>query len=286
LAAGPSPLRDWPAETAAGRFGQSTRIAVGLEYDGAAYSGWQTQRGLRTLQQVAERALSGVAAEPISLVGAGRTDAGVHAAGQVAHFDTTARRTMRAWVLGANSELPEDVAVAWAVPVPAHFHARYCAEARTYRYVIGNRMARPALSARRAAWVWRALDATLMAEAAGFLIGEHDFSAFRSVECQAKSPVRRLQRLDVARHGDWVVIEATANAFLHHMMRNIAGLLIAIGKGKAPPAWAREVLEGRERARSAATAPSAGLYLWEVRYPAAFALPAPSPPRLFPADRL
>jgi tRNA pseudouridine38-40 synthase len=286
LPAGPSPSQGWPAEGAAGAFRQSTRIAVGLEYDGAAYSGWQTQRTPRTIQQVAERALSGVAAEPIRLVGAGRTDAGVHAAGQVAHFDTTARRTMRAWVLGANSELPEDVAVAWAVPVPSHFHARYCAEARTYRYVIGNRTARPALSARRAAWVWRALDAARMAEAAAFLIGEHDFSAFRSAECQAKSPIRRLQRLEVARHGDWVVIEATANAFLHHMMRNLVGLLIAVGKGEAPPAWAGEVLKGRDRARSAATAPAAGLYLWEVRYPAAFALPPPSLPRLFPADRL
>jgi tRNA pseudouridine38-40 synthase len=262
------------------------RIAIGLEYDGAAYAGWQTQRTLRTVQQAVEHALSSVAAEPISLVGAGRTDAGVHAAGQVAHFDTTARRAMRAWVLGANSELPQDVAVAWAVPVPAHFHARYCAEARTYRYVIGNRVARPALSAQRAAWVWRALDAARMAEAAAFLVGEHDFSAFRSTECQAKSPVRRLTRLTVVRHGDWVVIEATANAFLHHMMRNIAGLLIAVGKGEAPPAWAREVLEGRDRASSAATAPAAGLYLWEVRYPAAFALPAPSLPRLFPADQL
>jgi tRNA pseudouridine38-40 synthase len=262
------------------------RIALGLEYDGAAYSGWQAQRTLRTVQQVTERALSSVAAEPVSLVAAGRTDAGVHAAGQVAHFDTSARRTMRAWVLGTNSALPEDVGVAWAVPVPGHFHARYCAEARTYRYVIGNRMARPALSARRAAWVWRALDAARMAEAAAFLIGEHDFSAFRSTECQAKSPVRRLQRLTVVRHGDWVVIEATANAFLHHMMRNIAGLLVAVGKGEAPPAWAREVLAGRDRTRSAATAPAAGLYLWEVRYPAAFVLPPPPLARLFPADRL
>lgn len=263
-----------------------TRIAVGLEYDGAAYSGWQAQRTLRTVQEVAERALSGVAAEPISLVGAGRTDAGVHAAGQVAHFDTTARRTLRAWVLGANSALPSDVAVAWAVPVPAHFHARYCAEARSYRYVIGNRMARPALSAERAAWVWRALDAERMAEAAELLTGEHDFSAFRSAECQAKSPVRRLERLEVARHGDWVVIEATANAFLHHMMRNIAGLLVAVGKGEAPPGWARELLEGRDRGRGAATAPAAGLYLWEVRYPVAFALPRPSAARMFPPDQL
>jgi tRNA pseudouridine38-40 synthase len=287
LAAGSSPPQGWPAESAAGAFRQSTiRIAVGLEYDGSAYSGWQTQRALRTVQQVAERALSGVAAEPISVVGAGRTDAGVHAAGQVAHFDTTARRTMRAWVLGTNSALPEDVAVAWAVPVPQHFHARYCAEARTYRYVIGNRMARPALSARRAAWVWRALDASRMAEAAQLLTGEHDFSAFRSADCQAASPVRRLERLEVVRLGDWIVIEASANAYLHHMMRNIAGLLITVGKGEAPPAWAREVLEGRDRTRGAATAPAAGLYLWEVRYPAAFALPPASAPRVFPADRL
>jgi tRNA pseudouridine38-40 synthase len=249
------------------------RIAVGVEYDGTDFAGWQAQGSLRTVQQVIERALGRIAAEPLALVCAGRTDAGVHAHGQVAHFDTHALRTTRGWVLGANSELPGDVCVAWAAPVPAHFHARYCAQARTYRYLILNRLARPALLARRVAWIHRPLDHERMAEAAPLLHGEHDFSAFRSSECQARSPVRRLERLTVERRGDWVIIEATANAFLHHMMRNIAGLLIAIGKQEAPPGWAGEILEGRDRTQSAATAPAAGLYLMSVRYPAAFALP-------------
>lgn len=262
------------------------RIAVGVEYDGSAFAGWQSQRSLRTAQQLLEAALGAVAAEAVSVVGAGRTDAGVHARGQVAHFDTQAERTPRGWMLGANSELPSDLAVAWAVPVPGHFHARYSAEARTYRYLILNRSARSALAAKRAAWVARALDAERMAQAAALLLGEHDFSAFRAAECQAKSPVRRLERLAVARRGDWILIEAVANAFLHHMVRNIAGLLIAIGKGDQPPVWARTVLEGRDRTRSAATAPADGLYLWEVRYPSAFGLPAPPAQELPPADQL
>lgn len=262
------------------------RIAVGVEYDGSAFAGWQTQRSLRTVQQVLEGALGSIAAEAVSLVGAGRTDAGVHARGQVAHFDTEAQRVARSWVLGANSELPPDLSVAWALPVPAHFHARYSAEARSYRYLILNRSARSALAAKRAAWVARELDAERMAQAATLLLGEHDFSAFRSSECQAKSPVRRLERLYVVRHGDWIHIEAVANAFLHHMVRNIAGLLIAVGKGDQPPAWAGTVLEGRDRTRSAATAPAEGLYLWEVRYNQAFGLPAPPAYELPPADQL
>jgi len=253
------------------------RIAVGIEYDGSAFAGWQSQQSLRTVQQVLEEALGGVAAGPVSLVCAGRTDAGVHARAQVAHFDTHAERSARGWILGANTALADDAAILWAQRVPAHFHARYCAEARTYRYLILNRTARSALSARRTAWVTRALDVPRMQEAAAHLLGEHDFSAFRSAECQAKSPIRRLTRLAIERRGDWITIEAEANAFLHHMVRNIAGLLIAIGKGDEPPNWARSVLEGRDRTRSAATAPATGLYLWEVRYPAAFGLPAAGP---------
>jgi tRNA pseudouridine38-40 synthase len=262
---------------------RGVRIAVGVEYDGSAYAGWQAQASARTLQQVTEQALSSVAAEIVSLTCAGRTDAGVHASGQVAHFDTRALRSPRSWVLGANSELPHDVSLSWATPVPAHFHARYCAEARTYRYLILNRLARSALQASRAAWVHRRLDDERMRAAAQALLGEHDFSAFRSSECQAKSPVRRMERIGVERLGDWVVIEATANAFLHHMMRNVAGLLIAVGKGDAPPEWAHEVLVGRDRTRNAATAPAAGLYLLSVRYPAAFALPAARLPAVLPA---
>ncbi|HLJ37410.1 MAG TPA: tRNA pseudouridine(38-40) synthase TruA [Steroidobacteraceae bacterium] len=262
------------------------KIAVGVEYDGAAFAGWQTQRSVRTVQRTLEGALGSIAAEAVSVVCAGRTDAGVHARGQVVHFDTQAQRAPRSWMLGANSELPPDVAVTWALPVPAHFHARYSAEARTYRYLILNRSARSALAAQRAAWVARELDADRMTQAATLLLGEHDFSAFRSAECQAKSPVRRLERLGVVRRGDWVLIEAVANAFLHHMVRNIAGLLIAVGKGDQPPAWAGAVLEGRDRTRAAATAPADGLYLWEVRYPQAFGLPAPPPHGLPLPDQL
>lgn len=250
------------------------RIAVGVEYDGSAYAGWQTQGSVASVQAVTEQALSRIAAAPVALVCAGRTDAGVHALGQVAHFDTAAVRSARSWVLGANSELPSDISLTFARAVPDHFHARFSAEARTYRYLILNRGTRSALYARRAAWVHRRLDAAPMQEAALTLVGEHDFSAFRAAECQAKSPIRRLERLAVERRGEWIVIEATANAFLYHMVRNIVGLLMAVGRGDAPPAWARAVLLGRDRTKGAATAPATGLYFAAVRYPAAFALPA------------
>ena len=255
------------------------RVAVGIEYDGRAYAGWQTQPALRTLQAATEHACSCVADEPVSLTCAGRTDAGVHARGQVAHFDTSARRSARAWTLGANSHLPADVSFSWARVVPQHFHARYSAESRTYCYLILNRGTRAALAAGRATVIHRALDERRMAEAAQLLIGEHDFSAFRSAQCQARSPVRRLAELSVERHGEWLLMRATANAFLHHMVRNMAGLLIAVGQGKAAPHWARELLESRDRTRGAPTAPPDGLYLWSVRYPLAFGLP-PAEPQL------
>ena len=251
------------------------RFAVGVEYDGTAYAGWQTQQSARSVQEVAEAAFSRIAAQPVGLICAGRTDAGVHARWQVAHFDTNANRPLRAWLLGANSELPPDVSIAWVRPVPMHFHARYTAQARTYRYVILNRTTRSAFAMNRAASIFKPLDHERMAEAAAALIGSHDFSAFRSAECQANSPIRNVEKLTVARQGDWILIEATANAYLHHMMRNIAGLLIAIGRGDAPASWAREVLDGRDRKRNAATAPAEGLYFWGVRYPAVFGLPVP-----------
>jgi tRNA pseudouridine38-40 synthase len=251
------------------------RLAVGVEYDGTAYAGWQTQHSARSVQQVAEAAFSRIAAEPVSLICAGRTDAGVHARWQVAHFDTGANRRLRAWLLGANSELPPDVSIPWVRPVPMHFHARYSAEARTYRYLIFNRVTRSAFATNRAACIFKPLDHERMAQATVALHGSHDFSAFRSAECQARSPVRCMEKLTVTRRGDWIMIEATANAYLHHMMRNIAGLLIAIGRGDAPPSWAHEVLEGRDRKRNAATAPAGGLYFWGVRYSPAFGLPTP-----------
>jgi tRNA pseudouridine38-40 synthase len=251
------------------------RIAVGVEYDGSAFAGWQSQDGQRTVQQVTEAALARIAAAPVALVCAGRTDTGVHAQGQVAHFDTPAERLARSWVLGANSELPADVSLSWAHAVPEHFHARYSAQARSYRYLILNRTARSALHRTRAAFIHRPLDAARMAQACPVLHGEHDFSAFRSAQCQAKSAVRCIERLTVLRVGQWVVIEVTANAFLHHMVRNIAGLLIAIGRGDADPSWAAQVLAGRDRTRNAATAPPEGLCLLGVRYPEAFGHPAP-----------
>jgi tRNA pseudouridine38-40 synthase len=219
------------------------------------------------------------------VVAAGRTDAGVHAAAQVAHFDSTAERSPRAWVLGANSHLPDDVSVSWARPVPQHFHARYSAQSRTYRYVILNRSMRSALAHGWAAFVHRPLDLERMRTAAALLIGEHDFSAFRAAECQARSPIRRLERLTVERSAEWFTIEATANAFLHHMVRNLAGLLIAIGSGEAPPEWAGEVLAGRDRTKGAATAPPEGLYLYRVNYPPAFDLPESGGQRIFPGPK-
>lgn len=250
------------------------RYAVCVEYDGSDYAGWQTQQSLRTVQSLVESALTGVAAEPVEVVCAGRTDSGVHARWQVAHFDTNVTRPMRGWVMGANTELPRDISITWARPVPLHFHARYSAEARTYRYIILNRAARSALAVNRVSCIYKPLDHERMAEAAAHLCGHYDFSAFRSSECQSNSPIRRVERLTVERQGEWVVIEVTANAFLHHMMRNIAGLLIEVGRGEAPASWARDVLEGRDRTRGAPTAPADGLYLWDVRYPEAFALPS------------
>ena len=254
------------------------RFAVGLEYDGTAYSGWQCQqRGVPSIQEHAEVAFSRVSDSPVSLVCAGRTDSGVHARLQVAHFESDAVRPLRGWVLGANSHLPRDISVAWVLPVPAHFHARYSAESRTYRYFIFNRGVRSALVDKRAAHIHRPLDHERMNAATAALVGTHDFSAFRSSECQAKSATRRLMQLSVERYGDFVTMEVTGNAFLHHMVRNIAGLLIAIGQGEREPSWAREVLESRDRTSGHVTAPAEGLYFWSVEYPEVFGLPTGEP---------
>lgn len=225
------------------------------------------------MQDELQRAASQVAAAPIKVTAAGRTDAGVHAAAQVVHFDTDAERSSRAWHLGINSALPSDVSIAWAMPVPQHFHARYAAIARSYRYYIFNRTTCSALVHARAAHIYTPLQQQLMQAAAASLLGEHDFSAFRAAQCQSHSPVRRLTELTVEREQDWVIIQATANAFLHHMVRNIVGLLIAIGAGKHPVEWAAEVLRSRDRRCSAPTAPACGLYLWSIEYPQAFQIP-------------
>jgi len=249
------------------------RLAAGLEYDGRAYSGWQFQPGLQTLQDVVQRALSRVADAPVDCVCAGRTDAGVHALGQVIHFDSDAMRTERAWRLGGNTYLPPDVSLVWVREVPDQFHARFSATARSYRYVILNRDSRPGLGTGRATWERRPLDVERMHAAAQALVGEHDFSAFRAIECQSKSPVRLLERIDVTRNAEWVTLGVTANAFLHHMVRNIAGLLLSVGSGDSPPERVAAVLATRDRKANAATAPPDGLYLAAVRYPAEFGLP-------------
>jgi tRNA pseudouridine38-40 synthase len=249
------------------------RYAVGVEYDGSQFAGFQSQPGLQTVQGALERALSFVANDSVAIVAAGRTDAGVHATAQVIHFDTVAERPTRGWRLGANAQLVPEVSAVWVREVPAHFHARFSALARTYRYCILNRDSRSALHARRARWIHRPLDAEAMHAAAQLLVGEHDFSAFRAIECQAKSPVRDLRSISVTRQGEWVTLEVTANAFLHHMVRNIAGLLLAVGKGDSPPERVAAVLAGRDRKLNAATAPADGLYLVNVEYASEFGLP-------------
>ena len=253
-----------------------TRYALGIEYDGTAFMGWQSQTHPgRTVQASLEEALAKVADHPVEVSCAGRTDAGVHARGQVAHFDSDARRSLRSWLLGVNSNLPPDVAVGWIQEAPAAFHARFSAEARQYRYVIMNRLTRPALERDGLSWVHRELDAARMQEAARHLVGRHDFSAFRSVECQAKHPMRTLQRLEVKREGERVVIDAVADGFLHHMVRNITGVLLAVGEGKQDTGWSKTVLEGRDRTLGGVTAPAGGLYLMAVSYPSRYSIPLP-----------
>ncbi len=250
------------------------RIALGVEYDGAEFSGWQRQRHANTVQQAVETALSKVAAQPVTLVCAGRTDAGVHATAQVVHFDTDAERPMHAWLLGGNANLPPSVGLRWARPVDDDFSARFSARARAYRYVILCDRLRPALQRHRVAWTHKQLDAERMQAGGEYLLGEHDFSSYRAVACQAPNPVRRIDKLSVRRGGDYIYLDIEANAFLHHMVRNIAGTLMKIGCGEAEPEWAGEVLAARDRTAAGVTAPPGGLYLVKVSYPQRYDLPA------------
>lgn len=255
--------------------GGLTRIALGVEYKGARYRGWQRQQaGVPSVQEALERALSQVAAAPVSVVCAGRTDAGVHGSGQVVHFDTAAVRPLKAWVMGANANLPPDISVTWAQPMPEDFHARFSAVARRYRYVIYTDPVRPAHLAEEVTWNYRPLAIEPMREAAAQLVGSHDFTSFRAVQCQAKSPVKTLHHLRVSEHGRFIVLDVRANAFLHHMVRNIAGVLMSIGAGEREPDWAAEVLAARDRRQGGVTAHPYGLYLVRVEYPERFALPA------------
>ncbi len=255
------------------------RLAVGLEYDGTRFAGWQHQPGLPTIQDCLQLALSAVADHPVVAVAAGRTDAGVHATGQVAHFETTADRPLRGWVLGANSHLPDDIALNWAIEVDSGFHARYSAQARSYRYCTLQRATRPVLLRDRVCWLRDSPDVAAMHEAAQALVGEHDFSAFRAVECQSPTPMRHLDSIAVTADGALVTIEVTANAFLHHMVRNIAGSLLQVGEGKRSPNWIGQLLAARDRSRAGITAPASGLYLWKVRYPPSLQVPDLVPAR-------
>lgn len=250
-----------------------TRVVLGVEYAGDAFSGWQSQAHGRGVQDVLERALASIAAEPVRLHCAGRTDAGVHASAQVVHFDTRAQRPLSAWIRGVNAMLPAVVAVRWSRVVDEEFHARYLAVDRRYRYILHNTATRPALLAGRVGWYHPPLDEARMAAAAELLLGWHDFSSFRAAGCQSRSPVKLMHEASVARSGDYLVFDFRANAFLHHMIRNLVGALVYIGKGRYPPEWMAEQLAARDRVHAAPTFPADGLYLCGVSYPPRWSLP-------------
>ena len=259
-----------------------SRWAARIEYLGTAYSGWQRLAHIRSVQQEVETAIASVAAHPVVVHAAGRTDAGVHGLGQVIHFDSPSIRSERGWMLGCNVSLPPDISVRWVMPVADHFHARYKAFARHYRYVIHNSSARSAMALHRAAFWPRPLDAGAMHQAARCLIGEQDFSALRDSECQSSTPMRKVTRVDVWRAGEFVVLDVSANAFLHHMVRNIAGTLMEVGMGRQPVAWVAQVLASRDRKLAGMTAPAGGLTFIGPEYPAEFGLPE-MPKPWFPA---
>ncbi|WP_417761623.1 tRNA pseudouridine(38-40) synthase TruA [Shewanella sp.] len=251
------------------------RIALGVEYDGNGFFGWQRQNEVDSVQGQLERVLSQIANEPIELQCAGRTDAGVHATGQVVHFDTNAVRNVGAWTMGVNANLPDNIAVRWAQEVDDEFHARFSATARRYRYIIFNHNYRPGILRRGVSHYHGELDEQKMHHAAQQLIGEHDFTSFRAVQCQSRTPFRNVHRVDVIRRGNFVIVDISANAFLHHMVRNIVGSLLEVGYGNKPEAWIAEVLAEKDRTKAAATAKPHGLYLVDVTYPESFNLPQP-----------
>lgn len=257
------------------------RVALMVEYDGSQYHGWQSQAGLHTIQQRLETALGRVANHDIQIICAGRTDTGVHATGQIIHFESEKERSIRAWIHGANSFLPKDICVKWGCEIPDSFHARYSALSRRYQYVIFNSPIRPALLRSNVTWQYRRLDETRMHGAAQCLIGEQDFTSFRSVECQSNTPMRHMFECQVKRVGDWVILEVRANAFLHHMVRNIAGVLMAVGSGRKEVGWVNDVLLAKDRTMGAETAPPYGLYLVEVAYPEEYGIIKPQSGPLF-----
>lgn len=270
-AASPAPTGDLPDGV--------RRVALGIEYNGSRYRGWQVQRDpeVPTIQSALETGLAKIAGHAVATRCAGRTDTGVHATGQVVHFDTTVARPEKAWVFGTNTRLPADICVRWAREVRGDFHARFAAVARRYRYIIFNDAVRPAVHPYQMTWQCLPLDAGLMHREAQILRGSHDFSSFRAAGCQSRSAVREVLGIGVSRRGQLVILDICANAFLMHMVRNIAGVLMAVGSGRAAPGWTAQVLAACDRRAGGVTAPAHGLYLVEVRYPDRFALPAPAP---------
>ena len=260
------------------------KLALGIEYDGSRYYGWQRQNEVRSVQEKLEKALTKVANHPVVVFCAGRTDAGVHGTGQVVHFETTSQRADSAWTLGVNANLPDDIAVRWVKAVPDEFHARFSATARRYRYVIFNQRLRPAILGNGITHFYHPLDVEKMQRAGQCLIGENDFTSFRAVQCQSRTPWRNVMHLNVTRYGSYVIVDIKANAFVHHMVRNIVGSLMEIGCGNQPESWMADLLAAKDRTLAAATAKAEGLYLVAVDYPSHFALPQPALGPLFLAD--
>lgn len=249
------------------------RIALGVEYNGSDYAGWQLQPKQATVQACLEAAISLVANEAAKTVAAGRTDSGVHALQQVVHFDTNSQRSERSWILGLNSNLPYDINIIWARPVNDKFSARFSALNRSYRYLIYNRVGRSSLQHNRMWWLFAPLDEHKMQAAADLLVGHHDFSAFRAKLCQANNPVKTVEKIQVTRHDNCIAIDVTARSFLHHMVRNIVGVLVPIGQGDKPVTWAKEVLDSRDRCQGGITAAPEGLYFVNADYPAKYGIP-------------
>jgi tRNA pseudouridine38-40 synthase len=254
----------------------TARWALGIEYNGQAFYGWQSQPHGQTIQDHLEKALSNIACEPISVICAGRTDTGVHGLNQVVHFDTTAKRLATAWVRGVNRYLPDSIRICWATPVSKDFHARFSAFKRSYRYVLYTSIVRPALYYGNVGWIHDSLDESLIRQAISLLIGEHDFSAFRASRCQAKTPVKTMYDIRFRRKGDFWIFDFDASGFLHHMIRNIMGTLIAVGKGQYPVDWVTQLLNEKNRVNAAPTFSAEGLYFIGVEYPEPWQFPKPA----------
>ncbi len=260
------------------------KIALGIEYDGSRYFGWQRQQNVDSVQQKLEEALSVIANAPCEVFCAGRTDAGVHGTGQVIHFETEVNRPLQSWCFGTNTHLPADIAVKWAVEVSEDFHARFSATARRYRYIIYNHKLRSAILPKGVSHYYHLLDHEKMHQAGQFLLGENDFSSFRAAQCQSHTPWRNVHHLQVSRQQDYIIIDIQANAFVHHMVRNIVGSLIEVGQDRQPVEWIKWLLEQRDRTLAAPTAKAEGLYLVDVTYPEHFGIPKSNLGPLFLAD--